>query len=218
MTINTQPAEKQVRGGLFLEVNDIFDTIQGEGPFSGVGATFIRLAGCNLQCTWCDTEYTARQARSLQDIVALSNERLVVITGGEPMRQEIAPLVHLLEQAGHTVQIETNGVLWSTGIEETNAVLVVSPKTSKVHPNVYICQKTGQMVVYVKVVVGEHAYPTQPDSKGGDVLDSFTAMYVLPLDSGELEQNKLNEQMAVDYAMKNNGIFQIQLHKYLGVK
>ena len=62
MQRNTQPAEKQVKSsGLILAINSIFYTIQGEGPFAGSPAVFVRLAGCNLQCPMCDTEYTSRQ-------------------------------------------------------------------------------------------------------------------------------------------------------------
>lgn len=219
--INTQPPEKQVKGGMFLEVNEIFDSIQGEGPFSGHPATFVRLAGCNIQCTWCDTKYTDRKSMSIHDIVGLcvGNERnLVVLTGGEPMRQEIAPLINLLEQKGHLVQIETNGILWSPGVEDTGAYIVCSPKTSKVHANIYILKNTTNRV-FIKLVVGEGAYPTQPNDKGGAVIPFHKADYVLPLDSGDNYQNKENYGIAIKYAREHeHTVLQTQIHKQLGVR
>ena len=67
---NQQLADKPVLNetGLSLQVNSIFYTIQGEGPFAGRPAIFIRLAGCNLQCPGCDTEYTKRQTMTVDEI------------------------------------------------------------------------------------------------------------------------------------------------------
>lgn len=221
MMINTQTAEPQVYGGNNLDVNAIFSTIQGEGPFSGHPATFIRLAGCNIKCTWCDTEYTERKTMSVTEIYKEVHDighNLVVITGGEPMRQEIAPLINTLEQNGHMVQIETNGILWSPGVEETGCIFVCSPKTSKVHPNIYILKKTTNRV-YIKLVVGKNAYPTQPELKGGDVLPFHDADFIIPLDTRDTELNKLNYNLAVEYVkIHSNTVVQIQLHKQLGIQ
>ena len=219
--MNQQKPEKQVTGGMFLEVNEVFDSIQGEGPFSGHPATFIRLAGCNLQCDWCDTLYTSRTAMSVQELleVAVANDRkLVVITGGEPLRQEITTLVHILENNGFSVQIETNGTLWSKGLEETHATIVCSPKTNKIHPNITILANNKEMPIYFKIIVGQDAYPTQPGLKGGDVLPFFDADYVIPLDAKSEEINQRNNTMAITYVRECGGILQIQMHKQLGVR
>src|SRR5271156_2670792 len=88
--------------GLQLEVKNIFPTLQGEGPFTGVPAVFVRLGGCNLACSFCDTDFEGFRDMPVADIVenvsSASCERgkrvrqLVVITGGEPLRQNIVPL------------------------------------------------------------------------------------------------------------------------------
>ena len=106
--LNIQPIEKlahPVDGK--LDVHSIFFTIQGEGPFTGHPAIFIRLAGCNLQCPKCDTDYTSKRSRMLyQDILGEvrrltpkthKNRTLIVITGGEPLRQDLHMLLDLID-------------------------------------------------------------------------------------------------------------------------
>jgi 7-carboxy-7-deazaguanine synthase len=98
-----------------LMVNEIFFSIQGESSFVGLPCAFIRLAGCNLRCNYCDTRYAYDQGvkMSIQDIVsALPAEQhgLVEVTGGEPLLQDSCPeLVDRLLQDGNTVLVETNG-------------------------------------------------------------------------------------------------------------
>lgn len=133
--------------GVLLEVQDIFSTIQGEGPFAGKPAVFVRLAGCNLRCYFCDTDFESRaHAWPTLDMVKeidlkgradkVIPNSLVVITGGEPMRQNIFPLCTLLALKGYTVQIETAGTLWveqlGSLIETGHVTLVCSPKTGSV--------------------------------------------------------------------------------------
>ena len=89
MQINHQTPEKldrQINGS--LDVHGIFPTMQGEGPYAGTRALFVRLAGCNLQCSYCDTDYTSQRERidyeTLVDkVISLWHPgELVVITGG----------------------------------------------------------------------------------------------------------------------------------------
>ena len=91
--INIQPIEKYVQAeNKMLDVHSIFYTIQGEGPFTGCPAVFVRLAGCNLKCPGCDTDYTSNRTpmtaeQILNKILELASPAtLVVITGGEPFR------------------------------------------------------------------------------------------------------------------------------------
>lgn len=100
-----------------LLVNEIFLSIQGEGTRSGRPCTFVRLAGCNLRCSWCDTAYAWDEGRqmTLEQVLARVRElrcRLVELTGGEPLAQEpAAELLHQLCEAGYEVLLETNGSL-----------------------------------------------------------------------------------------------------------
>jgi len=96
---------------------EIYKSIQGESSFAGLPCIFVRLAGCNLRCSWCDSEYTfsGGYEMSVQDVMAevkkLRPVKLVEITGGEPMLQErdVVPLMESLLADGYEVLIETSG-------------------------------------------------------------------------------------------------------------
>jgi len=98
-----------------LKVCEIFYSIQGESTRAGLPCIFVRLAGCNLRCFYCDTQYalTGGQEQSIADIVAEVEKfpcRLVEITGGEPLMQARTPeLAAELLRRGYTVLLETNG-------------------------------------------------------------------------------------------------------------
>lgn len=143
--LNQQAPEKQVRDadGSVLAVNSVFSTLQGEGPLVGTPAIFIRLAGCNLQCPLCDTEYTQRGLFNIAEIIHTAahahpsdskRPALAVITGGEPFRQPITKLVEALLVYGYTVQIETNGTLFQPlPFEHPRLIVVCSPKAGHVN-------------------------------------------------------------------------------------
>jgi 7-carboxy-7-deazaguanine synthase len=135
-----------------LHVQEVFYTIQGEGPFTGVPAVFLRLSGCNLRCTFCDTDFESSTWRPthnqvLAKIKHLAGDHcdLVVITGGEPMLQEIGMLVAELVEHNFRVQIETAGTVWpgsfdtesiTRALASKRLTLVCSPKTGNVHMKV----------------------------------------------------------------------------------
>ena len=117
-----------------LKIAEIFDGIQGEGLRAGLPAVFIRLAGCNLSCPFCDTKTAWRGGRTLPVSAVLEKaERLaksrpdkwVCLTGGEPFAQDIGPLVRRLRGDGFGVQVETNGTI--PGLVDVDWV-TVSPK------------------------------------------------------------------------------------------
>lgn len=100
-----------------VSVNEIFFSIQGEGERSGWPCVFIRLAFCNLRCSWCDSEYTFYEGREMpldavMDAISGFPCKLVEVTGGEPLMQEGAyPLMERLCDAGYEVMLETSGSL-----------------------------------------------------------------------------------------------------------
>jgi 7-carboxy-7-deazaguanine synthase len=115
-----------------LQMVDIFYTVQGEGAYTGTPAVFVRLAGCNLACRFCDTDYALRFFASVDDVVARVRELgadcpMVVLTGGEPLAQsECRALVDALRHAGRRVHIESNGTI-ATPLPD-DVWLTISPK------------------------------------------------------------------------------------------
>ena len=202
-----------------------FSTIQGEGPYTGHPASFVRLHGCNLRCTFCDTQFSDPDD-PVMDIGELTmrcgdfGHQLVVITGGEPMRQNILPLCDLLHQAEFVVQIETAGTLWIEGIQNV-AKIICSPKTPVVHPMIrrhalafkYVISTHDDHDTYVPITA------TQPGTKPNRLAVSrFGApVYLSPCDEYDEKQNEKNRKLVAQLALKYNVIAGLQLHKFLGV-
>jgi len=100
-----------------MQITEIYKSIQGESTYAGLPCVFVRLTGCNLRCSWCDSEYTFSGGHRMtaEEIVGevenLSQSGLVEITGGEPMLQEreVIPLMQRLLDDGYTVLLETSG-------------------------------------------------------------------------------------------------------------
>jgi 7-carboxy-7-deazaguanine synthase len=101
-----------------MQITEIYKSLQGESTYAGLPCVFVRLTGCNLRCTWCDSEYTFHGGRKMtpeqvmDEVGRLSpNGGLVEITGGEPMLQErdLLPLMRQLLEAGYRVLLETSG-------------------------------------------------------------------------------------------------------------
>jgi 7-carboxy-7-deazaguanine synthase len=98
-----------------LSINEIFYSIQGESTFAGRPCVFVRLAGCDLRCSWCDTTYAFAEGQrmSVDDVMAQVDaygSPLVEVTGGEPLLQEdVYPLMEQLLDGGRTVLLETGG-------------------------------------------------------------------------------------------------------------
>lgn len=231
MNVNSQLPEKKVfADGRTLMVNNIFFTIQGEGPFAGWPAVFIRLAGCNLQCPGCDTLYTYRQETEVGEILQLVKEaagtnkhRVVVITGGEPFRQPLHRLVALLLSHGYQVQLETNGTLFQIlpyGLPQLT--VVCSPKTGSINAKLLPYISALKYVVDADSV-GEDGYPDLALGNGRSRLArppmGFRGpIYFQPFDSGNPEENKRHQQAALAAAFKTGGIYCHQLHKLLDLE
>ena len=101
-----------------MQITEIYKSVQGESTHAGLACVFVRLTGCNLRCSWCDSEYTFQGGRKmavegvLEEVASLSPDGgLVEITGGEPMLQEreVVPLMLRLLDDGYKVLLETSG-------------------------------------------------------------------------------------------------------------
>jgi organic radical activating enzyme len=238
--LNTQAVEKpsQLRG--FVEVHSIWKTIQGEGPYAGMPAVFIRLAGCNLQCPMCDTEYTTNrklwEVGQLHDHVLnniITCERLIVITGGEPFRQDIGQLASVFLAGSFRrdliVQVETNGTIYRDDVpyQHRRFCLVCSPKTeninAKLRPYIHAfkyvvaagktCPKTGlPLEVLGQRIGGIGDYKTVAKPSGP------AEIYIQPLDEQDLVTNQVHMQEAVYVCTKFGYRLCLQMHKYAGVE
>jgi 7-carboxy-7-deazaguanine synthase len=107
-----------MHGILIMQITEIYKSIQGESTHAGLPCVFVRLTGCNLRCSWCDSEYTFSGGHRMtveeviEEVEHLSPRAgLVEITGGEPMLQEreVVPLMQRLLDEGYTVLLETSG-------------------------------------------------------------------------------------------------------------
>lgn len=154
MQTASPPKSEANSGTVELTVVETFHSIQGEGAWTGTNAFFIRLAGCDVGCPWCDTKQSWNRAhhpsRSVKDVVAEAQRarpKIVVITGGEPLMHNLDGLSQRLQQAGLRVHLETSGAHPFSG---TFDWVTMSPKRFKPpHDSIYA------HVSELKVVVAE---------------------------------------------------------------
>ncbi len=116
-----------------LKINEIFYSIQGESLYAGLPCIFIRLTGCNLRCSYCDTRYAYEEGhfmsiKEIFDHLSQYHCNLVEITGGEPLCQNATPfLITQLIEKGYTVLIETNGSK-DIGIVDSRCIKIIDIK------------------------------------------------------------------------------------------
>lgn len=218
------PKRPPVQGrGDALNIQEIFPTLQGEGPYTGWPAVFVRLGGCNLACEFCDTEFESFKEMSVLQLLeridqfaTVDGKRtadLVVITGGEPLRQPIAPLCDALIEADFIVQIETNGTLFRPipyGVD-----IVCSPKVSNgsYHP---IREDMLERVSAFKFLISasNKLYWDVPQVGQAHVS---APVYVQPMDEGCAEKNKANLSRAIQLSMQYGYRLSLQTHKIMGI-
>src|SRR5579862_445728 len=189
-----------------LQLSEIFYSIQGEGLWTGTPAVFVRLAGCNLACDFCDTDYSTKFFASVQDAVARVREvggdcPMVVLTGGEPLAQrETLDLIDALRRDGRRVHIESNGTIFSELPDDV--WLCVSPK-ERVDP------RMARRADEAKLIVDERV----PEEH----LEFFAEKPTILL---QPEGNKpSNVALALEYAKTHPQRFRLSLqtHKFIGV-
>ncbi len=194
-----------------MRVLEQFDSIQGEGTYLGVPCTFIRLAGCNLSCPWCDTkgswDIKGGMELSLIQIVLNCRYTMVVITGGEPcIHAELVNLVKYLKEEGFFVCLETNGTLATPKGADW---ITASPKPQSdyvIHPD---CRANELKFVIDSEFDDDFAIPEELREKfdgriwlqpeGGDMMSSWETCMELALQ---------DERLRVG----------VQLHKIMGVE
>ncbi|WP_341762252.1 7-carboxy-7-deazaguanine synthase QueE [Candidatus Tisiphia endosymbiont of Thecophora atra] len=205
--------------GTSLEIKSIFKTIQGEGPFIGMPAVFIRLGGCNLACNFCDTDFEDFNMLTINNIIEeveklTINIKLVVITGGEPFRQPIELLCYKLVDLDYMVQIETNGTLYRNLPDKVH--IVCSPKAGK---NGYALLRDDLLshINALKFLVAKNIPKYSNIPEVGQSKYNIP-VFIQPMDQNNLLLNKENERLAIDLAIKYGHRLSLQTHKILGIE
>ena len=187
-----------------MRVNEIFYSLQGEGHHTGTPAVFVRLSGCNLRCSFCDTDFSSYTEMSEAEIVAevmRYPSRVVVITGGEPTLQLTTSLLRQLSQHGCQVHIETNGthrlpagpISW----------VVCSPKDAPLR-----IQRIDELKV---VYTGQNM--TQYDGISAQVYS------LQPCDTGDAQRNHQLLEQTIQYILEHpKWKLSLQTHKILNVR
>lgn len=164
-------------------VNEIFYSLQGEGLLTGTAAVFIRFAGCNLRCPFCDTDFQHRDVMTAEEIVASALRACrgakcenVVLTGGEPTLKVDKELVDLLHGKFRCISIETNG---TRPVPEGIDIVTCSPKCDFVGD-----YKTIEEATEVKVV-----YDGTSDPKIWLARIRADRYYLQPCDTGDTARN-----------------------------
>ena len=185
-----------------MRVNEIFYSIQGEGAHSGEAAIFVRLSGCNLKCSFCDTEHQPYQDLTEDEIcaeIAKYPASLVVITGGEPTLQLTETLIGKIHDLSKTVAIETNG---TRPVPRGVDWVTVSPKSLFVGEIGKPVIKTAQEV---KIVLDDlHTYD--------DPTFGITAAhyFVQPCDTSDEARNRDIINRCVNF-VKENPLWRLSL-------
>ena len=166
-----------------INVVEIFKTVEGEGRWVGLPISFIRLEGCNLRCSWCDTTYSydgkTYKEMSIDDVIKEINKfglKRVCITGGEPFFSPALPeLVKGLLKEGYKVFIETNGTLWNNQLEDIineNVYITCSPKPPLyfVHRKLIPYISELKFVIDSKITVKDIVKPEFIDLLKNDII------------------------------------------------
>lgn len=235
--MNIQPIEKlnlQPQG--LLDLHHVFHTIQGEGPFTGRPSVFVRLAGCNLQCPSCDTDYTSQRTTVKPDYIVdrirelpgpRKGRNLIVLSGGEPFRQNVTPLVYQLLEQGYRVQVETNGSFYLEGFPYLHGMvsIVCSPKTGSINPKLMPYIDAWKYVLHADhvdpgdglpvIALGHTAKPKVARPPCHVEVDKI---YIHPLDAGDLAENTRHLDAAIRSSQTYGYTLGVQLHKFLNLE
>ena len=203
-----------------LRITEIFASVQGESSRVGLPTVFVRLTGCPLRCTWCDTAYafTGGSTRTLDDIlaeVARHGLRHVCVTGGEPLAQKgCLALLTALCDAGYDVSLETNGALDIADVDARVARIVdlKAPGSGEVDKNRYENIPLLRASDEVKIVLADAAdYDWVRAQIATHALDQRCSVLLSPV-AGALDPAELAEWVVRDRLPVR---FQLQLHKIL---
>ena len=207
-------------------INEIFYSLKGEGQWTGKPMIFIRLSGCNLTCSFCDTKHQTSTAMTTKEILERIKPfpaKKIVITGGEPMLYDLEELTMALMDNDYMLHLETNGT-FPTG--ENFYWVACSPKS----PVGTLYPATIQHADEIKFLVGGEGWKSYIDQ----VMNEFNPvgeLFVMPLaESWKVEHAfhegvrgpegliQSNMQLAIDYCLYHPEFsFCLQVHKVLRI-
>jgi len=219
------------------KINELFETIQGEGTFTGQPSIFIRLQGCPVACSWCDTKHTweislDEQVKTLvitdkkqetaqwatftiENILTLIKTKAyqakhIVITGGEPCMVDLTPLCLAFESRGYSTQVETSGT-FEVNVTE-NCWVTVSPKVNMRGglPVLGSAMKRANEIKH-PVATEQHIDDLQNLLKNHCIID--TPVYLQPI-----SQKNHATTLAIKTCIANNWRLSVQVHKYIGIE
>ncbi|OTA21988.1 7-cyano-7-deazaguanosine biosynthesis protein QueE [Xenorhabdus beddingii] len=222
---------------MIYPINEIFQTLQGEGVFTGVPSVFIRLQGCPVGCSWCDTKHTwekeADKQQPMENILLKSQDsdiwgiatarqllniftrqgysaRHIVITGGEPCLYDLRPLTETLESEGYRCQIETSG---THAIQCTDKTWVtVSPKV-KMRGGYRVLPEAMKRADEIKHPVGR-----ERDIEALDELLKMLDGSPVPIIALQpISQKEEATRLCIETCIARNWRFSMQTHKYLNI-
>jgi 7-carboxy-7-deazaguanine synthase len=205
-----------------LKVNEIFYSIQGESSYAGRPCVFVRLTGCNLRCSYCDTRFAYRDGEELEVADILNRVKshecpLVEVTGGEPLIQREAPiLVQRLIEEGHEVLMETNGSQDISRVDD-RCVKIVDIKCPSSGQHTHNDLKNLDRLKdrdEVKFVIShrdDYAYAKKIVNSGYPNLIKKNTVHFSPV-FGRLEASKLAEWLLEDHLDVR---LHLQLHKII---
>lgn len=203
-----------------LRITEIFYSLQGEASRLGLPTVFVRLTGCPLRCSWCDTTYsfTGGEAASIASVlaeVAKYPARQVCVTGGEPLSQkECLPLLVALCDAGYDVSLETSGALDVSAVDPrvSRIMDLKAPDSGEVGRNLWSNLDCLDGRDEIKIVIASRGdYEWARDVVRQRQIDAICPVLISPA-QGLLEARSLADWILEDGL---NVRFQLQLHKLL---
>lgn len=215
-----QILKAEIHSGTSLKIVEIFATIQGEGPFAGTPAIFVRLGGCNLACEFCDTNFDDFKTIKVSDILlevkklAKNSTKLVVITGGEPLRQPLKKLCDELLANNFKVQIETNGTLFQDLDDQIS--IICSPKVSNNKYHKIRADLLPKITAFKFII-------SKSNTAYNDVIDLGQEQYKIPvylqpMDQYDSNKNQENIKLTTKLCQKYGYNLSLQIHKILGLR
>ncbi len=211
-----------------IRINEIFESIDGEVNWYGQGGrcTFIRFAGCNLHCLYCDTEYALKlsdgKEMTIDEIVSELNKynnKRITITGGEPLLQKegFKQLTKVLWYRGYQVSVETNGSIELDGYGVVSWVVDFKLRSSgqyyKMKEDVFHSLTAND---YCKFVIEDkNDFILAVESMNQFIDKGCHAKFAFASITGKLEPKQLLKWMQ---EREVDGILNIQIHKYFGLK